>query len=320
MKSVFEGILKIAILVGYMAIVSLMKDIRRTFMFHGAEHKTIFCYENGLELTVENVRKQKRFHPRCGTSFLLIVMVISIICFFFIRVDNMALRLVLRIALIPVIAGISYEVLRLAGKYDNVHSALGYLYSFADDVTDEDISLLDEQLKNENVVAVGEIGLDYHYDDTDKPMQKTWFEAQMDLARELKLPIVVHSRDAAKDTLDIMRASKALDIGGVVHCYSYSKEQARDYLNMGYYFGIGGVLTFKNAKAIKEVVDYVPLDHIVLETDSPYLSPDPFRSKRNDSSRLPYVAAAIADIKHVPVEQVYEETWNNAHKLYRIKQ
>ncbi len=206
-------------------------------------------------------------------------------------------------------------------KYDFFYGTVGVHPSDAYKEKLEDIDVLRKlALANEKIVAIGEIGLDYHYDDTDKPMQKTWFEAQMDLARELKLPIVVHSRDAAKDTLDIMRASKALDIGGVVHCYSYSKEQARDYLNMGYYFGIGGVLTFKNAKAIKEVVDYVPLDHIVLETDSPYLSPDPFRSKRNDSSRLPYVAAAIADIKHVPVEQVYEETWNNAHKLYRIKQ
>lgn len=206
-------------------------------------------------------------------------------------------------------------------KYDFFYGTVGVHPSDAYKEKLEDIDVLRKlALANEKIVAIGEIGLDYHYDDTDKPMQKTWFEAQMDLARELKLPIVVHSRDAAKDTLDIMRASKASDIGGVVHCYSYSKEQARDYLNMGYYFGIGGVLTFKNAKAIKEVVDYVPLDHIVLETDSPYLSPDPFRSKRNDSSRLPYVAAAIADIKQVPVEQVYEETWNNAHKLYRIKQ
>ncbi|MBR3832964.1 MAG: TatD family hydrolase [Lachnospiraceae bacterium] len=206
-------------------------------------------------------------------------------------------------------------------KYDFFYGTVGVHPSDAYKEKLEDIDVLRKlALANEKIVAIGEIGLDYHYDDTDKPMQKTWFEAQMDLARELKLPIVVHSRDAAKDTLDIMRASKAVDIGGVVHCYSYSKEQARDYLNMGYYFGIGGVLTFKNAKAIKEVVDYVPLDHIVLETDSPYLSPDPFRSKRNDSSRLPYVAAAIADIKQVPVEQVYEETWNNAHKLYRIKQ
>ena len=206
-------------------------------------------------------------------------------------------------------------------KYDFFYGTVGVHPSDAYKEKLEDIDVLRKlALANEKIVAIGEIGLDYHYDDTDKPMQKTWFEAQMDLARELKLPIVVHSRDAAKDTLDIMRASKAVDIGGVVHCYSYSKEQARDYLNMGYYFGIGGVLTFKNAKAIKEVVDYVPLDHIVLETDSPYLSPDPFRSKRNESSRLPYVAAAIADIKQVPVEQVYEETWNNAHKLYRIKQ
>lgn len=207
-------------------------------------------------------------------------------------------------------------------KYDFFYGTVGVHPSDIDEMEQADeIPLLKEMaVANERIVAIGEIGLDYHYDNIDKAVQQKWFAAQMELAKEINLPIVVHSRDAAKDTLDIMRAIKAQDIGGVIHCYSYSKEQARDYLNMGYFFGIGGVLTFKNAKAIKEVVDYVPLSNIVLETDSPYLSPDPFRSKRNDSSRLPYVVAAIADIKGVPVEQVYEETWNNALKLYRIKE
>lgn len=205
-------------------------------------------------------------------------------------------------------------------KYDFFYGTVGVHPSDIDDMDRSDAMdiLKTLAMENEKIVAIGEIGLDYHYDNIDKAKQQKHFAAQMELARELKLPIVVHSRDAAKDTLDIMTAAKAKDIGGVVHCYSYSKEQARDYLNMGFFFGIGGVLTFKNAKAIKEVVDYVPLSNIVMETDAPYLSPDPFRSKRNDSSRLPYVAQAIADIKRVSVEQVYEETWNNAHRLYRI--
>lgn len=207
-------------------------------------------------------------------------------------------------------------------KYDFFYGTVGVHPSDIEDMDQSDAMDILKKLavENEKIVAIGEIGLDYHYDNIDKAKQQKHFAAQMELAKELSLPIVVHSRDAAKDTLDIMNATRAKDIGGVVHCYSYSKEQARDYLNMGFFFGIGGVLTFKNAKAIKEVVDYVPLSNIVIETDAPYLSPDPFRSKRNDSSRLPYVVQAIADIKKVSVEQVYEETWNNAHRLYRIKQ
>ena len=110
-----------------------------------------------------------------------------------------------------------------------------------------------------------------------------------------------------------------MEIGGVIHCYSYSKESARDFLNMGFYFGIGGVVTFKNAKKLKEAVAYIPLSNIVLETDAPYLTPEPFRGKRNDSSKLVYVAQAIADIKQIPVDEVYAETWKNAHQMYKIQ-
>lgn len=172
----------------------------------------------------------------------------------------------------------------------------------------------------EKVIAIGEIGLDYHYDDTDRPLQKKWFIKQMELARTLHVPIVVHSRDAAKDTVDIMRQCDAGDIGGVIHCYSYTKELARDFLDMGFYFGIGGVLTFKNSRKLKEAVAYIPMEHIVLETDSPYLTPEPYRGRRNTSANLPYVAQAIADIKGIRVDEVYEATWNNAHRLYRIKE
>lgn len=168
------------------------------------------------------------------------------------------------------------------------------------------------------VVAIGEIGLDYHYEDTDKKLQQTWFAAQMGLARELSLPIVIHSRDAARDTIVQMRQNHAGEIGGVVHCYSYTKESAREFLDMDFFFGIGGVITFKNSKKLKEAVAYIPLDHIVLETDAPYLTPEPFRGRRNESSYLTYVAETIAQIKQIPVEEVYEATWENAHRLYRI--
>lgn len=143
---------------------------------------------------------------------------------------------------------------------------------------------------------------------------------QMDMARELSLPVVIHSRDAAKDTIDLMKAAKAEEIGGVVHCYSYTKETARIFLDMGFFFGIGGVLTFKNAKKLKETVEYLPMDRIVLETDCPYLAPVPFRGKRNSSLNIPYVIAAIAEIKGITQEEVQEHTWKNAHRLYNLQE
>lgn len=141
---------------------------------------------------------------------------------------------------------------------------------------------------------------------------------QLDLARERKLPIVIHSRDAAKDTLDIMKAEKAEDMGGVIHCFSYGKEMAREYLNMGFFLGVGGVVTFNNGKKLKEVVEYAPLSSIVLETDCPYLSPVPNRGKRNSSLNLPYVVDMIARIKGVDRETVEQVTWENGMRLYRL--
>ena len=165
-------------------------------------------------------------------------------------------------------------------------------------------------------MAVGEIGLDYHYDEIDKPLQQKHFEGQMELARRAKKPIVIHSRDAARDTADIMKSCRAEEIGGVMHCYSYTKEMAREFLDMGFFFGIGGVVTFKNAKKLKEAVDFIPLSNIVLETDAPYLTPEPFRGKRNRSDHLTYVVSEIARIKGITEEEVCSVTYNNACKLY----
>jgi len=142
---------------------------------------------------------------------------------------------------------------------------------------------------------------------------------QMDLARQLQLPMVIHSRDAAKDTVDMMAAEKAGEIGGVIHCYSYTKETARDFLNMGFYFGIGGVLTFNNAKKLKEAVEYIPMDRIVLETDCPYLAPVPYRGKRNCSLYIAHVIETMAQIKGISEEEVRKMAWDNAHALYRMK-
>ena len=169
-------------------------------------------------------------------------------------------------------------------------------------------------------MAIGEIGLDYYWEKDPKARanQQYWFRRQMNLAREKKLPIVIHSRDAAKDTLDIAKEEKLSEIGGVVHCFSYSVEMAREYLNMGMYLGIGGVLTYKNARVLKEVVDYAPMDRLVLETDSPYLTPVPNRGKRNSSQNLPYVVMAIAEIKGITTKEVEDITWENAVKMYRM--
>ena len=167
-------------------------------------------------------------------------------------------------------------------------------------------------------MAVGEIGLDYYWPEPDRDLQKKWFERQLALAEEVGLPVIIHSRDAAKDTLDIMQKMHAEKIGGVIHCFSYEKEMAKIYVDMGFYIGIGGVLTFKNARKTREVVESIPLERIVLETDSPYLAPVPNRGKRNDSRNLPYVVTEIAKIKNISEEEVMEVTMANAKRLYRI--
>ena len=168
-------------------------------------------------------------------------------------------------------------------------------------------------------LAVGEIGLDYYWPEPDHETQKKWFLRQLELAREIKKPVIIHSRDAAKDTVDLMTEAHAEEIGGVIHCYSYTKETAKIFLDMGFYFGIGGVLTFKNAKKLKEAVEYIPMDRIALETDCPYLAPEPNRGKRNSSLNVPYVIAAMAQIKGITEEEVRKAAWDNSLKLYHME-
>lgn len=168
------------------------------------------------------------------------------------------------------------------------------------------------------IVAVGEIGLDYYWDEPDRALQKKHFEAQLELAREINKPVVIHSRDAAADTLEIMKSHRAGEMGGCIHCFSYSLEQAKEYLNMGFYLGIGGVVTFKNSRKLVEVVEYMPMDRILLETDSPYLSPEPNRGKRNSSLNLKYVVDKIAEIKNVTPEDVIKATYENANRVYKL--
>ena len=170
----------------------------------------------------------------------------------------------------------------------------------------------------ERIVAVGEIGLDYYWDTPEREIQKYWFVRQLELAREVELPVIIHSREAAKDTLEILKAQKAGEIGGVIHCFSYSAEIARECLNLGFYLGIGGVITFPNARKLREVVQEAPLERIVLETDCPYLAPVPNRGKRNSSVNLIYIAEEIARMKSISYEEVVAATFENGKKLYKI--
>lgn len=211
------------------------------------------------------------------------------------------------------------QTLRLTEQYPFVYGAMGVHPSETQELNEEGMAWLREQCAREKIVAVGEIGLDYYWKEPEPAVQKKWFERQLELAREVKLPVIIHSRDAAKDTLCMMQALHAEEMGGVVHCYSYTKELAREYLEMDFYFGIGGVITFKNAKKLKEAVAYIPLEKILLETDSPYLSPEPNRGKRNSSLNLPYIAEAVAQLKGVGCEEVVEITRRNAERLFRLR-
>lgn len=211
------------------------------------------------------------------------------------------------------------KTLALMDKYDFIYGAIGVHPCDTAELNEDNFKWLKEACGHEKCVALGEIGLDYYWNEPEEAIQKEWFVRQMDLARELKLPIIVHSRDAAKDTADMMKAEKAGEIGGVVHCYSYTKEMAREFLNMDFYFGIGGVLTFNNAKKLKEAVEYIPMDRIVLETDCPYLAPVPYRGKRNCSLYIAHVIEAMAQIKGITEEEVREQAWANSHALYRME-
>lgn len=210
------------------------------------------------------------------------------------------------------------RTLALAEQYGYIYGAIGVHPSDTGELDEGAMVQLKEMCSHEKCVAVGEIGLDYYWDEPEREIQKKWFARQLYLARECSLPVVIHSRDAAKDTADLMAAEKAEEIGGVIHCYSYTKETARTFLDMGFFFGIGGVLTFQNARKLKEAVEYIPMDRIVLETDCPYLAPAPYRGKRNSSLYLPHVVAAMAQMKGITEEEVRKAAWQNALRLYRM--
>lgn len=209
---------------------------------------------------------------------------------------------------------------KLMEQYPFIYGAFGLHPDEVGDLNEDVMERMRGLCRLEKAVAVGEIGLDYYWDKENHEKQQYWFRRQIALAREEKLPMIIHSREAAADTLRVMKEEKSEEIGGVIHCFSYSAEMAEEYLKMGFYLGIGGVVTFKNAKKIKEVVQMAPMERILLETDSPYLAPVPYRGKRNSSLHLPYVVREIAEIKGISEEEVIEMTEKNAVRLFQTEE
>ena len=211
----------------------------------------------------------------------------------------------------------SQEAVRLANQYDYLFAAVGSHPDAADEVNEETLRQYRRLCTdNPKVKAIGEIGLDYHYEDIPRDIQKLAFRAQMDLARELDLPVIVHEREAHEDGMKI--AAEFPTVTGVFHCYSGSLEMARWLIERGWYIGFGGVLTFKNARKALEVAANIPLERIVLETDCPYMAPEPYRGKRNDPGKLYRVAEKLAELRGLTVEEVQAVTLENGKRLYRI--
>ena len=211
--------------------------------------------------------------------------------------------------------------LTLAQQYPFIYAAVGVHPSNVQELTERDYEWLEEKLETPKAVAVGEIGLDYYWDKEPgvQARQRESFSRQLQLAKKLDKPVIIHSRDAAKDTLDVMAAEGGSQLRAVIHCFSYTKETAREFQKWDYYFGIGGVLTFKNAKKLKEAAAELPIERILLETDCPYLAPEPYRGKRNSSLYLPRVVAALAELKGLTCQEIEDITWHNGCRFYGLE-
>ena len=207
------------------------------------------------------------------------------------------------------------EVLELSAKYDNAYAALGYFHTLAGKITDEDISLLESQLENDKVIAVGEIGIDYYHGKDNKDEQIELFEKMLDIAQKHDLPVIVHSRKAMQDTYDIL---KKHDVVGSMHCYQGSAEMAREFIKLGFYMGVGGPVTHKNNKKIRKMLKSADIKHILLETDSPYLTPEEKRGEKNTPMNLKYIIKSIAEELDLKEDEVIEITTQNARKLFGI--
>ncbi|WP_216831185.1 TatD family hydrolase [Alkalihalobacterium elongatum] len=208
--------------------------------------------------------------------------------------------------------------LEIAEEYENIYAAVGWHPVDAIDMTEDHLAWLEELAAHPKVVALGEMGLDYHWDKSPKEIQKEVFRKQIRLAKKVKLPIIIHNREASQDIVDILNEEGAAEVGGIMHCFSGSVEIARACLDMNFHISFGGPVTFKNAKKPKEVAIEVPLDRLLIETDCPYLAPHPYRGKRNEPAYVQLVATQIAELKELTLEQLAEQTMNNAKKLFNI--
>ena len=211
----------------------------------------------------------------------------------------------------------SFESVELASLYPFIYAAVGVHPHFADEFTSDDLKVIEELAKKDKVVAIGEIGLDYHYDDSLRDNQKKCFRMQMTLAQKLNMPVVIHSREATQDTLEILKEFP--DVTGIVHSFSGSAETAQILTKMGYYLSFNGISTFKNAHRVKEVLLSVDKDRVLIETDSPYLTPEPFRGRRNSPAYVKYVAKTIAELWDMSEQEVIDLTNKNGKTVYRIK-
>jgi TatD DNase family protein len=211
------------------------------------------------------------------------------------------------------------RAIELADKYEFIYASVGWHPVDAIDMTEADLRWIEELSAHPKVVALGEMGLDYYWDKSPKDIQKEVFRKQIKLAKKVKLPIVIHNREATADVMEILKEEGAEEVGGIMHCFSGSPEIAKECVNMNFYISLGGPVTFKNAKKPKEVAAEIPLEKLLIETDCPYLAPHPFRGKRNEPSYVKLVAEEIAEIKGISFAEIAEVTTRNAKKLFDIK-
>jgi TatD DNase family protein len=212
----------------------------------------------------------------------------------------------------------STKAIALANKYENIYATIGVHPNNTDEMDSETIEILKDLAKNKKVVGIGECGLDYHYNYVAKDVQKKWFIEQIELAKKLRLPVAVHDREANIDTYDILRSQHNSDLKGVLHCYSGDARLAKKYVDMGFYLSIAGPVTYNSAIKLKEVVKVIPLEYLLIETDSPSLTPSPVGRKRNEPAYVRYVASMIAELKNIPFERVARATNDNTKRLYGI--
>lgn len=207
----------------------------------------------------------------------------------------------------------------LTEKYEFIYAVVGWHPVDAIDCTPEDLQWIEELAAYPKVVGIGETGLDYHWDKSPKEVQQEVFRKQIQLAKKVQLPIIIHNREATEDVLRILKEEKAEEVGGVMHCFSGSVETARESIDMNFMISLGGPVTFKNAKKPKEVAELIPIEHLMIETDAPYLAPHPYRGKRNEPSYVPLVAEEIARLKGLTIEEVGEKTTKNAEQFFKLK-